>query len=88
MHATTSTSYHQLTHCDVVESVEWFIGCSETHCHRMLYLSTVKRLHVKKVRWRQISICKLLGVTHIVEHFKSLVGIGMIVRDIMTQFIH
>ena len=38
------TCTDQLTHCDVVESVEWFVSCSDTHCNRMISLTTLKRL--------------------------------------------
>ena len=34
----------QLTHCDVVEPVKWFVSCSGTHCNWMIFLTTLKRL--------------------------------------------
>ena len=40
----TYTCTDQLTHCDVVEPVKWFVSCSDTHCNRMIFLTTLKRL--------------------------------------------
>ena len=34
-----------LTYCDVFKPVEWFIGCSDTHCHWVIYFTAIKALY-------------------------------------------
>ena len=33
-----------LTHCDVVEPVEWFVDCSDCYSYRMILFTTAERL--------------------------------------------
>ena len=70
---------HELTHCDVVEPVEWFVSCSDTHCHLMVYLSTLKRLEeiIKTVLFDK-SFTLLRLDAHIVECGEPLVTVGMV----------
>ena len=60
------TCVDQLTHSDVVEPVERFVSCSDTHCNRMISLTTLKSLHERSLgkynRLKKIMIIKIITI--------------------------
>ena len=80
-------TYQLLTHCDVVEPVEWFIGCSDCHSYGMTFFTIVKGLEEDCTsELEHVTIAK--EVTHMIKLGETLAVIGMVLRHILTKFSH
>ena len=79
-----------LTHCDVAESVEWFVDSISGYGDSMAFLTIGKGLerdhtihmhtHTHVDVWR--------GLTHIVECSEPIVIVSMILKHILAKLSH
>ena len=82
-------TYQLLTHSDVVEPVEWFVGCSDCHSYRMTFFTTAERLEGDYTSGLQNMLYTIAKeVSHMVKLGETLVGVGMIPRHILTKLSH
>ena len=80
-------TYWLLTHCDVFEPVEWFVGCIDPHSYRMTFFTIAEGLEGDCTSELQ-NICYTIAKTHMVKLGETLVGVGMILRHILTKLSH